>query len=224
MTMTRQIFAIIAKDLVIERRSKASLNALILMGGLILVVISFALGPDTGRLRASAGGVLWVAFAFAAVLGFARAYQTEAENRCFEGLMLAGADPRAIYLGKLMATSIVLLAVEATVATAMALLYGLTVWSNAGPLVLVTLLGTTGISSVGVLYGRLTMHARAREVMLPILVLPVVIPALLACVKATALILEGSTRGLGTWLELLLVFDVVFVSAGLLTYEALCRD
>jgi len=222
--MTRQILAIVAKDLTLERRSKASLNALIFLSGLILVIISFALGPDAARLRAAAGAVLWIAFAFAGVLAFARAYQTESENRCFEGMLLAGADPRAIYLGKLTATVIVMLVMEAVVTISMALLYGLQIGSVAVQLFAILALGTAGIASVGIVYGRLTMTLRAREVMLPLLVFPVVIPAILAGVKATSLALAGSTGQLGIWLELLAIFDVVFITVGLLTYETLCRE
>lgn len=222
--MTRQVLAIIGKDLLLERRSKANLNALIFLGGLILVIISFALGPSPTRLHSAAGGILWVAFSFASVLAFARAYQSEADNRCFEGLLLAGATPKAIYIGKLAATIIVLLTVEVVVTVSMGLLYGIQIWPSLPGLAMVSFFGTVGIASVGVLYGRLTMSLRGREIMLPLLVLPVVIPVILAAVKSSSLVLTGSTSGLGTWIELLLVFDVVFLTAGILTFDMLCEE
>src|SRR5579872_2082709 len=186
-----QTLAIVAKDLTLERRSKASLNALVFLACLILVIVSFALGPDQARLRSVSGAVLWIALAFAGVLAFSRGYQLEAENRAFEGMLLAGANPRAIYLGKLGAAMAVMLVVEAVMLPIMTLLFGVHIWGNVGWLVLTALLGTLGLAAIGVLYGRLTMNLRAREVMLPVLVFPVVIPAILASVKATGLIIAG---------------------------------
>ncbi|HEV3311800.1 MAG TPA: heme exporter protein CcmB [Chloroflexota bacterium] len=222
--MTRQAVAILRKDLLLERRSKANLNALIFLAGLILLIVSLALGPSTRLLHSAAGGVLWIAFAFAGVLAFARAYQSESENRCYEALVLAGADPKAIYLGKLAATVIVMLTVETVVIVAMALIYPVSAASFFPWLPIVAALGTVGLAAIGVLYGRLTMRLRAREVMLPLLVLPVVVPVVLAAVQASSLLLSGSTAGIWTWIELLLVFDAVFVTGGLLTFEAVGRE
>lgn len=222
--MTRQVLAITVKDLLLERRSKAQLNALIFLAALILVIVSFALGPSQSRLHQVAGGTLWIAFAFAAILAFSRAYQGESENRSFEGMLLADARPKAIYVGKLIATIVVMLLVEVVVGATMTLLYNLHIWRVLPQLLAVAILGTTGLASLGVLYGRLTMWSRAREIMLPILVFPVVLPVILASVRATSLILSGSTFDLTPWIELLVVFDVVFVTAGILTFEALCEE
>jgi len=221
--LRRQVIAIVRKDLLLERRGKANLNALIFLGCLILLIVSFALGPDRSRLHTVAGGVLWIAFAFAGILAFSRAYQSEETNKCFEGMLLAGTDPKAIYLGKLLGTIIVMLVVEVVVTTAMTVLYALSFGGSILFLALAGVLGTVGIAAVGVLYGRLTMSLRAREIMLPLLVLPVVVPVLLAAVQATSLTLNGSTSGISIWIELLAVFDVVFVTAGVLTYETLCE-
>lgn len=222
--MTRQVLAIVGKDLLLERRTKANLNALVFLGGLILVIISFALGPSPGRLHSVAGGVLWIAFAFAGVLAFARAYQTEDENRCFDGLLLAGADPRAIYMGKLVSTMVVMLALEVVVGAAMIVLYGLRFSSLLVGLALVAILATTGLAAVGVLYGRLTMSLRAREILLPLLVLPVTVPVILAAVKSSTVLLSGSESGLPTWIELLIIFDLVYLTAGILGYGILCQE
>ncbi len=223
--MIGDILLVVSKDLLLERRSKANLNALIFLSGIILVVISFALGPSSSRLQSVAGGILWIAFAFAGVLAFGRAYQVEGNNGCFEGMLLTGVDPRTIYLGKLIATCIVMLAVEMVVVFAMALLYGLDLWSRAPSLLLIATLGTLGFASIGILYGRLTMSLRAREVMLPLLVLPVVLPLVLAAVQATQIVIQGGSVG-GTWIwvELLVVFDIVFLTAGLLTFAVLCEE
>jgi len=223
--MTRVMLGVLSKDLLIERRSKAGFNALIFLAALILVIISFSLGPSSSRLQSVAGGVLWIAFAFAAVLAFGRAFQSETENRSFEGMLLTGADPKAIYLGKVLAATVLMLVVEIVVGLAMSLLYGLDLWARAPALFLVAVLGTIGLTAIGILYGRLTMSLRAREVMLPLLVLPVVVPVILAAVEASqTLTVNGSTSGLWLWLELLAVFDTVFLTAGLLTFESLCEE
>jgi heme exporter protein B len=223
--MIAQMLTVAGKDLLLERRGKANLNALVFLAGLILVVISFALGPSQSRLQAAASGVLWVAFAFAGIIAFARAYQTESDNRCFEGMLLAGADPKAIYLGKLVSAIVVMFAVEVVVVVSMGVLYNLHIWEGLPVLLSVTLLGTIGFAAVGVLYGRLTMTLKAREVLLPILVLPVVLPVVLASVRASGIVISHSPlSGLSIWIELLVVFDVVFLAAGLLTFESLCEE
>ena len=220
-----QMLTVARKDLLLERRGKANLNALIFLAGLILVVISFALGPSPSRLQAAASGVLWVAFAFAGIIAFARAYQTESDNRCFEGMLLAGADPKAIYLGKLAAAIVVMFAVEIVVVVSMGVLYNLQLWTRMPILLSVALLGTVGFAAVGILYGRLTMALRAREVLLPILVLPVVLPVVLASVRASGIVIsDAPLTGLSIWIELLIVFDIVFLAVGLLTFESLCEE
>jgi heme exporter protein B len=222
--MAAQVLAIVRKDFLIERRGKTNLNALIFFAGLVMVIFSFALGPSSARLRAASAGLLWVAFVFSGVLAFTRTYQTESENRCFEGAVLAGADPKALYLGKLVTTVAVMLLVEAVVLVCMSVLYGLDLWAKTPALALVAVLGTIGFAAVGTLYGALTMSLRAREVMLPLLLLPVVLPVILAAVRATGSLISGSGADLALWTELLTVFDIVFVTAGLLTFEYAIED
>jgi heme exporter protein B len=218
--MVAQMLAVVRKDLLIEWRGKANLNALIFFAGLVLVILSFALGPSPVRLHAVAAGLLWVAFVFAGVLAFGRAYQTELDNRCFEGSILAGADPKALYLGKLLSTVAIMLLVEAVVVACMSILYNLDIPGHVPVLALIAILGTVGFAAIGTLYGALTMSLRAREVLLPLLLLPVVLPVILATVRATSIVLStGNQAGMGTWLELLIVFDVMFVVAGLLMFE-----
>src|SRR5581483_5349561 len=147
---------------------------------LVLIIVSFALGPNHELLRKTAPAVLWISLSFASVLAFARAYQIESENGCFEGLILMGARPVAIYLGKLISTGVVLLVVEIVAVIALVTLDGFSLSAVLLPLAGIMMLGTIGVTAVGVLYGRLVMSLRAREVMLPLLMLPVILPALLA--------------------------------------------
>ncbi|SRR5579884_679952 len=222
--MMAQLMAIVRKDLLLEWRGKANLNALTVLALMIVLTMSFALGSDPTRLRLTAPAVVWVAIVFAAVLAFVRAYQMESENRCFEGMLLAGADPRAIYLAKLAVAALTMLVLEVVVIPTILLLDGIALGPRIWGLLPIAVLGTAGLSAVGSLYGRLTMAVRAREVMLPLLVLPVVVPIVLAAARASDLLFHGPAGQLGTWVGLLVVADVVLVTAGLLTYESIAED
>lgn len=219
-----QAWAVLRKDILVEARSKASFNAMLFFAAIVLLLFSFALGPNPGRLRAAAAGLMWLAFLFAGLLAFGRSYQLEAENGAFEGLLIVARSRSAVYVGKMLGASAVMVAIEVIVFPLMAVLYNLDLWASIPALLLVAGLGTMGFAAIGALYGALTMSLRAREVLLPLLLLPVVAPVVLAAVRATADVLAGQSSDVGTWLELLVVFDVVFITGGVLTYEYAVGD
>jgi heme exporter protein B len=214
-----QVLAVLRKDVLIEARSRANFNAMLFFAGIVLLIFSFALGPNTHRLQAAAGGLLWLAFIFSGLLAFARAYTTETENSAFEGLLLIAEARSAIYLGKLLAAMALMLLIEVVVVPLMTLLFQLDLLSHAPALLLIGVLGTAGFAAIGTLYGAITMSLRAREVLLPVLLLPVTVPVIVGAVKSTTLVLAGHGGDAGIWLELLVVFDIVFITAGLLVYE-----
>jgi heme exporter protein B len=214
-----QAWAVLRKDLLLEARSRTNLNAMLFFAGTVLLIFSFALGPNPDRLQASAAGLLWLAFIFAGLLAFGRAYQLEMENNAFEGLLLVARSRSAIYAGKMLGTVAIMLVIEAVVLPLMAILYNLPLWGSILPLFAVGLLGTVGFASIGSLYGALTMSLRAREVLLPLLLLPVTVPVILGAVKATAAVLPGQHADPTLWLELLCAFDLIFVTAGVLVFE-----
>lgn len=221
-TWVEQAWAVLRKDLLLEARSRVNLNGMLFFAGMVVLVFSFALGPDPRRLQAAAGGLLWLAFIFAGVLAFGRIYQLETENNAFEGLLLVAENRSAIYIGKVGGAVIVMLLIETLVLPLMAILYNLNLTSAGGSILLLFLIGvfgTLGFSAIGALYGALTMSLRAREVLLPVLFLPVTVPVILGAVKATTLTLGGQFGDLRLWMELLIAFDVVFITAGLLTFE-----
>lgn len=219
-TWVEQAWAVLRKDIVIEARSRVNVNAMVFFAGMVLLVFSFALGPSRSHLQAAAGGILWLAFIFAGVLAFGRIYQLEAENNAFEGLLLVAQNRGAIYLGKLIGAMAVMMVIEVVVLPLMVILYNLDLsGSKILGLFAVGFLGTLGFASIGALYGALTMSLRAREILLPLLLLPVTVPVILGAVKATTYILSSRYGDLRIWLELLVAFDVVFVTAGLLTFE-----
>jgi len=218
-TWAEQAWAVARKDVLLELRSRTNFNAMLFFAGMVLLIFSFALGPDPSTLRSASGGLLWLAFVFAGVLAFGHAYQLEAENSAFEGLLLVAQNRSAIYAGKLLGTVAVMLVIEAVILPLMAVLYNLDLWGSIFALAGIAALGTLGFASIGALYGALTMSLRAREVLLPLLLLPVTVPVILGAVKATTYVLPGQHGDLFLWLELLCAFDVIFISAGILIYE-----
>jgi heme exporter protein B len=208
------------KDLVIERRSKETLNALLFFSLALLFVFQFALGPDRERLASVLPGLLWLGFILSGVLGLGRAFLVERENDCWEALLLAPGDKSAIYLGKL-AGSLVLMAVVETLVLALFVVFFDVDLSHALPgLILVIGLGTVGIAAVGTLFAAMTAQVRARELLFPVLLLPVLVPVLLGTVKATeALLLREPLTAVAHWLKLLVAADVVYLAVGLLTFD-----
>lgn len=220
MGFARTAWAVVWKDLLVERRSKEGLNALGFFAVLLLFLFAFALGPDRERLRAALPGLLWIAFLLTGLLGLGRAFLVERENDCLEGLILAPGDASAIYLGKLGGTVSLMLAMEAAFFFAVGIFYNLDLWGAFPRLLLVAFLGTVGFAALGTLFAAMTVRLRAREVLFPLLLLPLVVPVLLASVKLTEAALDGAPWGsVGHWTRLLLGFDVIFVVAGLLTFE-----
>jgi heme exporter protein B len=222
-TFLRQSLAIAGKDLRIEIRGRQALGTLLPFAATLLVAFGFAFGPGQAVLRRTAPGLLWVAVLFASVMAARRAYQAETEDGALEGLLLAPVDRGAVYLGKLAAIVVELLALVAVVCLLVVVLFDLTF---ASPLVLLAAfgLGVVGLAAVGGLFGVVAEAARTREAVFPLLVLPLVTPILIAGVRATDLAAAGGATDATSWLGLLLAFDVAFVSLGLLVFGLLVED
>ena len=220
MTFTRRALAVAWKDLLVERRSKETLNALLFFSLLLLFVFQFALGPDRERLAGVLPGVLWLGFILSALLALGRTFVVEREHDCWEGLLLAPGDKSAIYLGKLGANLTFMAVVETLVLTLFVVFFDIDLGRAFPGLALVVALGTIGLGAVGTLFAAMTAHVRAREVLFPVLLLPVQIPVLLATVKATEGLLLGEPLGaVAHWVKLLAAADVVYVVVGLLTFD-----
>ena len=208
------------KDLLVERRSKETLNSLLFFSLALLFVFQFALDADRERLSAVLPGLLWLAFILSGMLGLGRVFLVERENDCWEGLLLAPGDKSAIYLGKLAGSLALMFVVEAMVLALFALFFNVDLGPVLPPLVMVIALGTVGFAAMGTLFAALTAQARARELLFPVLLLPVLVPVLLGTVKATeAVLLRAPLADVAHWLKLLVAADVVYVVAGLLTFD-----
>lgn len=222
MSFARRALAVAWKDLLVERRSKETLNALIFFALLLLFVFQFALGPDRERLAGVLPGVLWLGFILSGLLALGRTFLVEREHDCWEGLLLAPGDKSAVYLGKL-AGNLALMAVVETLVLALFVVFFDIDLARAFPgLVVVVALGTLGLAAVGTLFAAMTAHVRAREVLFPVLLLPVQVPVLLASVKATEALLAGEPLGaVAHWVKLLVAADVVYLAVGVLTFDAI---
>ena len=220
-----RIGAIVWKDLTAERRTKANFNAVVFLAGLILLLFGFAIGPDGQTMANIAGGVLWLTVLFSGVLSFNRSYEQELENGALEMLLLYPGDRRAIFVGKLLANLLFVLLVEVVMVPLAALLYNLPLWNVIAPLSLVLALGTIGFVTLGTFYAAMASRLRAREVMLPLLLFPILVPLLVGAVQATGGILNGDLLGsTASWLKLLVVFDVIFFVAALFAFEHVIED
>ena len=208
------------KDLLVERRSKETFNALLFFALALLFVFQFALDADRERLAAVLPGLLWLAFILSGMLGLGRVFLVERENDCWEGLLLAPGDKSAIYLGKLTGSLALMFVVEAIVLVLFALFFNVDLAPVLPALALVIALGTVGFAAIGTLFAAMTAQARARELLFPVLLLPVLVPVLLGTVKATeALLLREPLADVAHWLKLLVAADVVYLVAGLLTFD-----
>ncbi len=215
-----RVRAIAAKDLVAERRAKANVVAVTAFGALTLLVFGFAVGPDTATLRAAAAGILWLAVLFSGVLVFHRSYQLELEGGALETLLLYPGERWEIFAGKLLANLCVVLFVEVIVIPLSLVLYSVAVPDTWPALLSVILFGTIGFVTLGTFYAAMASRSRSRDVLLPLLLFPMLVPVLLAASEGSAALLLGDPMGdAGTWLRLLVVFDVIFVLASLYVFE-----
>src|SRR5947207_8243696 len=202
MTFVRRAWAVAWKDVLVERRSKETVNAVLFFSVLLLFVFEFTLGADRERLVAVLPGLLWLGILLAALLGLGRSFVLERDNDCWEALLLTPGDKGAIYLGKLVGNVMLMALVEAVVLTLFTLFLNVDVARALPGLVLVLALGTLGIAAVGTLFGAMTAHVRARELLFPVLLLPVLVPVLLAIVKTTEALLGGEPLGsVAHWLK-----------------------
>jgi heme exporter protein B len=219
-SFARRALIVAWKDLLVERRSKETLNALLFFSLLLLFVFQLALGPDRDRLASVLPGLLWIGFILSGLLALGRTFLIEREHDCWEGLLLAPGDKSAIYLGKLAGNLVVMLTVEALVLALFVLFFNIDVAGALPGLALVIGLGTVGLAAVGTLFAAMTAHLRAREVLFPVLFLPMEVPVLLGTVQATeALFLGEPLTAVSHWLKLLLAADCIYLTAGILTFD-----
>ncbi|MDJ0868388.1 MAG: heme exporter protein CcmB [Myxococcota bacterium] len=213
------LLAILWKDLVSEWRSRDRAVAMALFAFLVVVVFWFSMpGGDPGLAPKLAPGLLWVAYVFAAILGLNRAFALELENEALSGLALAPTDRGWVFLGKAAANFVILALVQAATALVFALAFDLDLLPVAGRLAGVVALGSLGLCSVGTLFAAVSVRTRYREVMLPLLLLPLLLPVLLGAVGATSALLTAGELPFRP-IQLLIVTDAVFLIVSFIGFE-----
>jgi heme exporter protein B len=204
------MMVIVWKDLLLELRSKDLVVSIVVFGLLVVVLFNFALNNTPGRSEELAPGILWAAFAFSAILAMNRAFVRDQEQGGLEGLLISPVSRDAIFLGKALTSLIFMLLVEAVLLPVYAVMLDFSALS--WYLMLTIFLGTLGFAVVGTLFSAMAVQTRSREIMLPVLFFPVLLPVIIASVEASTRAIGGETFiGLGRWLPLIGVFDAIFL-------------
>jgi heme exporter protein B len=214
------MWPILVKDLRIEFRAQAGLVAMFVLGLLVLLIFQFALPAKPTPESASAG--LWLSFVFAGTLGAQRTFLLERDNACIEGLKTAPIDASSIFLAKMLGTLVSLMVLQAVVVPLTAVFFGV---MPRAPLAfaLVCVLGNVGFAALATLFAPMSVGTRAREVVLPLLLFPLLAPLVIAAVKASAVLLGGAGES-AVWIQVLVCFDAVFTVAGWLLFEHVLRE
>jgi heme exporter protein B len=218
--MLRDAALVAGKDLRIEARSRVGLWQVVPFAVLVLVLVAFAIGPDSASLRHAAPGIFWIAVLFSTVLSIQRSVAIESGEGTRDGLRLSGIDPAGIFLGKAAAVGLQLLVLQIVLWAGVTVLFDVrvhVVWLA----IVSSLLATVGLACAGVLYGALSAGLRVRDTLLPILVLPVLAPVLLAGSKAWQAALDGSSSSGAEWLRILIPFAVIYLVIGIVLYGPL---
>ena len=212
MTFLRQVFAVAAKDLRSEVRSKETVNASLSFALVILLLFSFAFDPSSDQVKEIAGGLLWLVFAFAGTLILNRSFARELVNDCLDALIASPVSGAQLYLGKCIANYALLLIVETVCLPIFAVFYNVRLPRSLALLFLVMLLGTWGITVIGTLFSAMTVNLRLRELMLPTLIYPMLIPALMGAIQLSTILIAGEPVGAENqiWFRVLVAFDLIF--------------
>jgi heme exporter protein B len=221
MTFLNQVSAILWKDIRCELRSKQMWMGMGMFALLVLVIFNFAFDLRVDNKAAIAPGALWVAFVFASLLGLGRTIAAEREQGSMDRLLLCPVDRKAIYLAKLLGNMLFIGVVEVVALPIFAALFNIPLF--AGALLPIVFLGTLGIAAVGTLFSAMAAATRARELLLPLLVFPLIVPVVIGAVRATGALMIAAANE-PPWLGLIAAFDVIFLSVSMITFEFVVEE
>jgi heme exporter protein B len=215
----KPLAAIIFKDVVIEMRSKESISSMLMFGILVIVIFMFAFDPTRVERALIAPGILWVAFSFAAILGLNRSLAMEIDNDCLQGLLLAPLGRGELYLGKVASNFIFMMIAELMVLPVFVIFNNLSFNLQFLGIAGIACLGTLGIAAVGTILSTISANTRMKEVMLPVLQIPLTVPVVIASVEATGQILGSKNPEISAWLSILAGFSIVYLTVSYLVFE-----
>jgi heme exporter protein B len=215
------------KDLLMEFRTKQMLNSMVIFSLLIIVIFNYSFSNILFNIKIEdiAPGILWIAFTFAGMLGLSRSFSSEKEEGCLDGLRLCPVDPSTIYLGKVVSNLVIMFMIEAIIVPLFIVLFNFSDIKGLAGLIVIILFGTIGFILVGTLFSALTVNMRTREILLPVILFPIIIPLIMSAVMATQKVL--STGDMFTAIDeikLLIVYDLVFFIVAQLVFEYVIED
>ncbi len=215
------------KDLLMEFRTKQMLNSMVIFSLLVIVIFNYSFSNILFNIDVAdiAPGILWIAFTFAGMLGLSRSFASEMEEGCLDGLKLCPVDPSTIYLGKVVSNLVIMFMIEAIIVPLFIVLFNFSDIKGLAGLIVIILLGTIGFILVGTLFSALTVNMRTREILLPVILFPIIIPLIMSSVMATQKVLStGDLFSAIDEIRLLVVYDLVFFIAAQLVFEYVIED
>ncbi len=219
----RTALAIFRKDVTVEARTRETISGVLVFALVVAFVFKFTFDPAPRVIALIGPGIAWVAYVFAGIVGMSRTFVLERDRGTLEALLLAPVPREAIYLGKLAGAFTIMSVVEAAMLPVFVVLHDLSFFSL--PFVATAVLATLGLAAVGTLFSAIAVHTRARELLLPVLFLPVVLPIIIAAVASTSLLLEGGGwRAIEEWLRLMLAFDIAFLVLSSWAFEFVLEE
>lgn len=219
----KSVFAITWKDLSSELRSRELISSMLVFSLLVILIYYFTLELDIKNRNAITAGALWVTFSFAGTLGLNRSMAIEKDRGCLDGLLLAPVDRSVIFFGKALSNLAFMLIVEVIIIPVYAVMYNVNLFVPG--FLFVTLFGSIGYISVGTLISAMSVQTRTRDVLLPILLFPVVIPILVAAVKASnGYLLSAPFSEISPWINVLLVYNVIFIAVSFMVFDQVVEE
>jgi heme exporter protein CcmB len=219
----RHVASVAWKDLRIELRSREIIYTVTFFAAMIVLIFSFAFSKGDEPMVEATPGILWVAVTFAGTLGLSRAFDRERENDTMRGLLMSPASRLAIFLGKTLGVVALMLIVELVVVPMVAFLFGAPLFRDPLPLVMIFVLGTLGFALVGTVFAAMLLRVRSRDVLLPVVLYPILVPLLIAATKGTGALL-GKAADLDAawyWVQFIAIFAAVFLAVAVWTFESL---
>ena len=217
--------AIVWKDFVTEFKTRELFSAMFIFALLVILIFIFSVNLSIVKASEVGPGILWVAFLFSGTLGLNRSFVLEKENGCLMGLILAPADRTTIYFGKLISNFIFLTAMELFILPLFMVFFNIDLLEHLLPLLLVIFLGTLGFCTLGTLLSSLSSNLKTREIMLPILLYPLLVPIVIGVVRMTGQILAGEPlSGMMNWIGLTASFDIIYIGVSIMTIDHILEE
>lgn len=221
----KKILAIVRKDIITEMRTKELFTSMLTFSLLVIVIFNFAFQFSAELVRLAAPAMLWITFTFAGILGLSRSFALEKEGNAVLGLLLTPTDRSLIYFGKMISNTLFVFVVGLVIVPMFVLFFNYSFMDTLLPLIPVIFLGSLGFVSVGTLFSAMAVNTRLREVLLPILLFPIIIPLIVSAVKLSGQVLDGkSVTGASSALQLLVAFDIIFIAACAVVFEYVIEE